>query len=126
MKRVSLILICLFIALSIFDAPEYVKCTHFVLCEFLEIRGLIPDLLDAKISGEAFLSQKNNFFSLLEGLLKGKEYIPSCSPANRLANAEVITTMAGTSKTTHRYDAIEGIIKNAPIAIPLNMKLKPI
>jgi len=35
----SMVLVCLFCVLSSLDAPEYVRCGHIGVCEFLELSG---------------------------------------------------------------------------------------
>ena len=65
-RILTLLLICLIIALSILDAPEYVRCIDIGLCEFLEVTGHIMNHFKKFIIQFTSFSAKYNFFSILE------------------------------------------------------------
>jgi hypothetical protein len=65
-RVLTLFLICLIIALSILDAPEYVRCIDIGLCEFLEVTGHIMNHFKKFIIQFTSFRTKYNFFSILE------------------------------------------------------------
>lgn len=67
-KIINIILICLILALSILDAPEYIHCVHVGLCEFLEIQGNLSICLKSDITEHHSRLARNNFFIFLEDL----------------------------------------------------------
>jgi len=85
LKVLSIFLVCLILALSILDSPEYVRCGHIFLCEFLELHAHLEGILGSDSIKGSFLIRKDNFFSILENLLYRKELIQEiiivCIPA---------------------------------------------
>lgn len=73
MKIVAVLLVCLILFLSIFDAPEYVRCVDIGICEFLENFGVINHF--SNFLKRLFHSIISNFFSLLENIAESKECI---------------------------------------------------
>lgn len=62
-------------ALSILDAPEYVRCVDIDICEFLDIHGHLDNVLRSDIIKQISHAAKNNFYFILEDLIDSKELI---------------------------------------------------
>jgi len=75
LKVLAISLICLILALSILDAPEYVRCTDIGLCEFLELHGHLDNILKSDIIRHISNIAKNNLFSMLESIINSKDSI---------------------------------------------------
>ena len=74
-KGIVIFLICLICLLSILDAPEYVRCAHIDLCEFLEIHAHLNNILKSDLIMYISHMQRNNFFSMLECIISNKKLI---------------------------------------------------
>ena len=70
-KIVAVLLVCLILLLSIFDAPEYVRCVDIGICEFLENSG-VTDYFSSFLK-RLYLIITSNFYSLLENIVESKE-----------------------------------------------------
>ena len=73
------------LGMSILDAPEYVRCTHLDICEFLELHAHLANVLKTDMLYHISYAEKNNFYSILENLIYSKELIKNififCIPA---------------------------------------------
>ena len=85
LKVLAISLICLILALSILDAPEYVRCTDIGLCEFLELHGHLDNILKSDIIRHISNIAKNNLFSMLESIINSKELIQDLISFSNLA-----------------------------------------
>lgn len=74
-KILIVFIVCLILALSILDAPEYVRCTDIGICEFLELHGLLGNILKLDIIKHISYVATNTFSSILENLINSKELI---------------------------------------------------
>lgn len=75
LKVLAIFLVCLILALSILDAPEYVRCAHTDICEFLDLHGHLDNILKSDIIKQISHAAKNNFYFILEDLIDSKELI---------------------------------------------------
>lgn len=75
LKVLAIFLVCLILALSILDAPEYVHCVHIDICEFLDLHGHLDNVLRSDIIKQITHSVKNNFYFVLKDLTDSKELI---------------------------------------------------
>ena len=75
LKVLAVFLVCLILALSILDAPEYVHCVHIDICEFLDLHGHLDNILRSDIIKQITHSVKNNFYFILEDLTDSKKLI---------------------------------------------------
>ena len=75
LKVLAIFLVCLILALSILDAPEYVRCAHTDICEFLDLHGHLDNVLKSDIIKQISHVAKNNFYFILEDLIDSKELI---------------------------------------------------
>lgn len=75
LRVLAIFLICLILALSILDAPEYVRCVHTDICEFLDLHGHLDNILRSDIIKQISHAAKNNFYFILEDLIDSKELI---------------------------------------------------
>lgn len=75
LKVLAIFLICLILALSVLDAPEYVRCVHVDICEFLDLHGHMDNILKSDIIKQISLATKNNFYFVLEDLTDSKELL---------------------------------------------------
>lgn len=75
LKVLAIFLVCLILALSILDAPEYVHCVHIDICEFLDLHGHLDNVLRSDIIKRITHSVKNNFCFVLQDLTDIKELI---------------------------------------------------
>ncbi len=76
-KVLAIFLVSLIISLSYFDSSEYVRCTHIVLCEFLELNAHLENTLKPDILLKDFCRIKDTFFSILENSIFSKELVQS-------------------------------------------------
>lgn len=87
LKLLSIILVCLFVMLSILDAPAYVRCNDIGICEFLDIHCHMPNVLKSDIIEHVSSFILNRFFTLLENSINRKEltlnFIIFCIPDSR-------------------------------------------
>lgn len=74
-KALSIFLICVILALSVLDAPEYVKCTDIGICEFLELQCHLGNDIISEVIGHIFDVKRNNLFSMMENIINRKELI---------------------------------------------------
>jgi hypothetical protein len=85
LKGLAIILVCLILAMSILDAPEYVRCTSLGICEFLDLHAHLDNLFKSDMIKQISRVSKINFYSLLEDLINSKELIKNliifCIPA---------------------------------------------
>ena len=85
LKVLAIFLVCLILALSILDAPEYVRCAHTDICEFLDLHCHLDNVLRSDIIKQISHAVKNNFYFILEDLIDSKELIKNliifCLPA---------------------------------------------
>ncbi|MGA1863693.1 MAG: hypothetical protein ACMUHX_01390 [bacterium] len=75
LKVLAIFLVCLILALSILDAPEYVHCVHIDICEFLDLHGHLDNILKSDIIKRISFAAKNNFYLVLEDLTDSKELL---------------------------------------------------
>ena len=75
LKVLAIFLVCLILALSILDAPEYVRCVHTNICEFLDLHGHLDNILKSNIIKQITHAAKNNFYFILEDVIDTKELI---------------------------------------------------
>ena len=75
LKIFAICLVCLILGMGILDAPEYVRCTHLGLCEFLEFQGHLLNILQLKKMTHIMSTTRNHFFSVLEDILSRKKLI---------------------------------------------------
>lgn len=54
--------------MSTFDAPEYVRCTHIGICEFLDLSGHILRTLVSDIPSRHAHAGPRNFVDILENM----------------------------------------------------------
>ena len=75
-KALKIFLVCLILALSLLDAPEYIRCTHLGLCEFLEFCSHFSNTSKSDLTEHhpSWISI-DTFFSILEGLKNSRELI---------------------------------------------------
>jgi hypothetical protein len=65
----------LILALSILDGPEYIRCIHLGLCEFLELHGHLSNDQKSDLMENHSYKAKNIFFPIFEDLIDNKELI---------------------------------------------------
>lgn len=92
LKVVAIFLICIFLALSILDAPEYVRCMDVGICEFLELHAHSVYILNLDVMRHHSHEARNNFFSILEDIVDSKEFDKDITVCN-------IHSMLNTFKT---------------------------
>ena len=54
--------------MSTFDAPEYVRCTHIGICEFLDLSGHILSMLVSDMPNRHARAGPRNFVDILENM----------------------------------------------------------
>ncbi len=74
-KALKIFLVCLILVLSVLDAPEYIRCAHIGLCEFLELNAHMSNSLKSDSINHHSRVGRDNFFSILENLIDSKELI---------------------------------------------------
>lgn len=74
-KTLKIFLVCLILALSILDAPEYIRCTHIGFCEFLELHYHISNTLKSDLTESTSWVAVKASSLILANLKNSKEII---------------------------------------------------
>jgi hypothetical protein len=75
LKVLVIFLVCLILTIIILDSPEYVRCIHIGLCEFLETYGHLDNILKSDILRHISDVIKNDLFFIFESLINSKHLI---------------------------------------------------
>lgn len=114
-KVLVIFLVCLILVLSILDAPEFVRCSDIGICEFLELHGLLGNILKSDIMIHICFVETNNFSSILENLINKKELIqnlifssiPAVLKSFKISITLIKRELIVLASTEHKFPLIE-------------------
>jgi len=77
LRIIAILLVCIILALSIIDSPEYIHCIHLDLPGSLDLHAIVFDIIKVDIISKCSYEIRDSFFSILEDSLDHKESVIS-------------------------------------------------